>query len=133
MQEGETGPVQEGKGELSSTLFNFEESFKGIADLAEKPVVKIEQGIVAMDQGFRSLVNQMGAGENMSEAIRKNLAGATLETIKMGGKADSALQVQLETLKQLGKNVTLSQELTTELFAAAQVSGQGVEKRICLQ
>lgn len=123
----ETGPSQESAKELEATLFNLQESLGGVTGLMDKPLVKIEQGIVAMDQGFRSIVNSMGAGENMSEAIRKNLAGATIETIKMGGDSKSALNVQLDTLKVMGKNVTLSQDLTTELFAASQVSGKSIE------
>jgi len=124
----ETGPNQEAAKEIESTIFNLKESIAGVEGLMDKPLVKIEQGIVAMDQGFRSIVNSMGAGENMSEAIRKNLAGATIETIKMGGDAKSALNVQLDTLKVMGKNVTLSQNLTTELFAASQVSGRSIEE-----
>jgi len=122
MQDGTNEPDKTSKAK-EVELFNLQKGYEGLSNTMEKPIETIEEGIVNVDQAMRSLINQMGQGENYAKNIREAYAESALEIIKMGGTQKDALTIQQETLTTLGRNVVLSAEQTKELYAASQVTG----------
>jgi hypothetical protein len=123
MQGATTGDENQASKGKEIEFLNLQKGVEGITSLLDKPIETIEEGIVNVDQSIQSILNTMGQGKNLAEGLKKEYAQAALNVISMGGTQKDALAIQQETLETLGRNVVLSKEQTTDIFAASKFSG----------
>ena len=110
--------------QIDTKLINMGVATEGAEALMdiEDQYNQIENLTVTVDKAMRGLINTMGQGENLSAGIRKNIADAIPEVIKMGGKIEDVTRIQSDYTQLLGRNVTLTADQTEELFAAEKIS-----------
>jgi hypothetical protein len=130
MQSDENPEVQEAGASKASTVdyISGAKIVEGITTSVTDFTENLSKGITNVDNVMQSFVNQMGQGKGLAEEIRREYAGAAEEIIKLGGTQKEAAEVQTKTLDVLGRNVILSKEQSTELFAASKISGVAIEK-----
>ena len=130
MQFDENPEVQEAGASKASTVdyISGAKIVEGITTSVTNFTENLSKGITNVDNVMQSFVNQMGQGKGLAEEIRREYAGAAEEIIKLGGTQKEAAEVQTKTLDVLGRNVILSKEQSTELFAANKISGVAIEK-----
>ena len=117
---------------VDTKLIKFGVATEGIEALMdiEDQYNQIENLTVTVDKAMRGLINTMGQGENLSAGIRKNIADAIPEVIKMGGKVEDVTRIQSDFTQLLGRNVTLTADQTEELFAAEKISGKSTKELV---
>ena len=116
-----------------TNFFNFKVAREGLNALQQQnPLTggmdqlmrNVESASVILDQAFQKMVNQMGMGANLATEIKQEFSEAAIDIIRLGGTENDALNMQLNTLDSMGRNVLLTSERMTEFYSMARATGQ---------
>lgn len=91
-------------------------------------VENLTEVVVNLDTAASSVMKQFGQAQAMSDTIRKSMTESVTSVRKLGGDIDDVMKIQQAAATSLGRNVLLTQEATTSLYAAFKVTGQEVSK-----
>ena len=81
-----------------------------------------------LDEAASRMLKQFGQAQNMSDTIRKSITESVTSVRKLGGDIDDVLKTQSQAASSLGRNVLITQETTTSLYAAFKVTNIEVGK-----
>ena len=85
----------------------------------------IRKEIISLDESFGEVIKTMGRGVELSDAIKENLAGGTLEILDLGGTLEDAKSIQDDLLASTNKNLIATKEEIKEIFAVTDTLGVG--------
>jgi hypothetical protein len=88
----------------------------------------IKEIVLNLDEAASRMLKQFGQAREMSDTIRKSMTESVTSVRKLGGDIDDVLKTQSQAAASLGRNVLLTQETTTSLYAAMKVTGVEVSK-----
>lgn len=88
----------------------------------------IKEVVLNLDEAAARMLKQFGQAQSMSDTLRKSMTESVTSVRKLGGDIDDVLKIQQTAAAALGRNVLLTQETTTSLYAAMKVTGVEVGK-----
>ena len=88
----------------------------------------IAEVVFNLDEAAARMMKQFGQAQAMSDTIRKSMTESVTSVRKLGGDIDDVLKTQQQASAALGRNVLLTEETTTSLYAAFKVTNQEVTK-----
>jgi hypothetical protein len=88
----------------------------------------IKDIVLNLDEAASRMLKQFGQAREMSDTVRKSMTESVTSVRKLGGDIDDVLKTQQTAAASLGRNVLLTQETTTSLYAAMKVTGVEVGK-----
>lgn len=88
----------------------------------------IAEVVFNLDEAAARMMKQFGQAQDMSDTIRKSMTESVTSVRKLGGDIDDVLKTQQQASAALGRNVLLTEETTTSLYAAFKVTNQEVSK-----
>jgi hypothetical protein len=88
----------------------------------------IKEIVLNLDEAASRMLKQFGQAREMSDTIRKSMTESVTSVRKLGGDIDDVLKTQSQAAASLGRNVLLTQETTTSLYAAMKVTNIEVSK-----
>ena len=88
----------------------------------------IAEVVFNLDEAAARMMKQFGQAQAMSDTIRKSMTESVTSVRKLGGDIDDVLKTQQQASAALGRNVLLTEETTTSLYAAFKVTNQEVSK-----
>ena len=88
----------------------------------------IQEVVFNLDEAAARMMKQFGQAQTMSDTIRKSMTESVTSVRKLGGDIDDVLKTQQQASAALGRNVLLTEETTTSLYAAFKVTNQEVSK-----
>jgi len=88
----------------------------------------IKEIVINLDEAASRMLKQFGQAREMSDTIRKSMTESVTSVRKLGGDIDDVLKTQSQAAASLGRNVLLTQETTTSLYAAFKVTNIEVGK-----
>lgn len=91
-------------------------------------VENLTQVVGNLDEAASIVMKQFGQAQAMSDTIRKSMTESVTSVRKLGGDINDVMKTQTAAAASLGRNVLLTQDATTSLYAAFKVSGQEVSK-----
>jgi hypothetical protein len=103
---------------------------KGLADaigsnFSPKAIAEV---VVTLDNASSQMLKQFGQGQAMADILRMSMSESVTSVRKLGGDIDNVLQIQKDAAQELGRNVTLTEETTKDLYATMSVTGESVKK-----
>jgi hypothetical protein len=107
---------------------------KSPLDYAEKAVKSnidpetIAKVVVTLDNAASQMLKQFGQGQAMADILRMSMSESVTSVRKLGGDIADVLKIQKEAAEGLGRNVTLTEETTKDLYATVEVTGQSVKQ-----
>lgn len=87
----------------------------------------IAEVVVTLDNASREMLKQFGQGQAMADILRSSMSDSVTSVRKLGGDIADVLAVQKDAARELGRNVTLTEETTKDLYATMQVTGQSIK------
>jgi len=101
---------------------------KGVGDiLASFEPERIAKIVLTLDNASSEMLKQFGQGQAMADLLRGSMADSVTSVRKLGGDIADVLKTQQEASAALGRNVTLSEETTKDLYATMKVTGESVK------
>lgn len=88
---------------------------------------KIMETFDKVEASTSNIQKYMGVGAEMSDEIRSAMTDAASKIISMGGSMGDLETIQQGLLETTGRNVIASNEYFSEIYAAAEVSGQSMK------
>jgi hypothetical protein len=88
---------------------------------------KIMETFDKVEASTSNIQKYMGVGAEMSDEIRSAMTDAASKIISMGGSMENLETIQQGLLETTGRNVIASNEYFSEIYAAAEVSGQSMK------
>jgi hypothetical protein len=88
----------------------------------------IAEVVVTLDNAASQMLKQFGQGQAMSDILRMSMSESVTSVRKLGGDIADVLKIQQEAAEELGRNVTLTEETTKDLYATVSVTGQSVKQ-----
>lgn len=87
---------------------------------------RIAEVVLTLDNASSEMLKQFGQGQAMADLLRGSMADSVTSVRKLGGDIADVLKTQQEASAALGRNVTLSEETTKDLYATMKVTGVAV-------
>lgn len=98
-----------------------------LQEAAKKALDDLEGGLVSMigklDTMASKTVGAMGTTRESVRALQMSFADSLPSVTSMGGKLEDIANIQQGVNKELGRNIVLSSDVTTKLFAAQEAIG----------
>jgi hypothetical protein len=88
----------------------------------------IAEVVVTLDNAASQMLKQFGQGQAMADILRMSMSESVTSVRKLGGDIADVLKIQQEAAEELGRNVTLTEETTKDLYATVSVTGQSVKQ-----
>jgi hypothetical protein len=88
---------------------------------------RIAEVVLTLDNAATEMLKQFGQGQAMADLLRGSMADSVTSVRKLGGDIADVLKTQQEASAALGRNVTLSEETTKDLYATMKVTGESVK------
>ena len=88
----------------------------------------IQEVVFNLDEAASRMLKQFGQAQSMSDTIRKSMTESVTSVRKLGGDIDDVLKTQQQASAALGRNVLLTEETTTSLYAAFKATNIEVTK-----
>jgi len=88
----------------------------------------IKEIVINLDEAASRMLKQFGQAREMSDTVRKSMTESVTSVRKLGGDIDDVLKTQSQAAASLGRNVLITQETTTSLYAAFKVTNIEVGK-----
>ena len=89
---------------------------------------EIAKIVVTLDNAASQMLKQFGQGQAMADLLRASMSDSVTSVRKLGGDIEDVLKIQKEAAQELGRNVTLTEETTKDLYATTQVTGRSVKE-----
>jgi cyanate lyase len=89
---------------------------------------KIAEIVLTLDNAASEMLKQFGQGQEMSDILRMSMAESVTSVRKLGGDIADVIKIQKDAAEGLGRNITLTEETTKDLYATMQVTGQSVKE-----
>ncbi len=80
--------------------------------------------ITEMDTLSVKVLNSMGQGREIINALSQSMGEALSDVTRLGGKLSDIQKIQSEAVSSLGRNVILNSKVYDDLFAATKVTGK---------
>jgi len=120
------GKIDESVNELNSKLSSVAKDI-GEAIRSNFNASSFSKIIIDLDNQATTIAKSFGQGREQIDNIKKGLADAVFEAKQMGKTMQDVLDLQQSVTSSIGRNVLLTTESLKGLFAAADVSGQGID------
>jgi hypothetical protein len=120
------GKIDESVNELNGKLGSIAKEI-GEAIRSNFNASSFSKIIVDLDNQATTIAKSFGQGREQIDNIKKGLADAVFEAKQMGKTMQDVLDLQQSVTSSIGRNVLLTTESLKGLFAAADVSGQGID------
>jgi hypothetical protein len=120
------GKIDESVNELNGKLGSIAKEI-GEAIRSNFNTSSFSKIIVDLDNQATTIAKSFGQGREQIDNIKKGLADAVFEAKQMGKTMQDVLDLQQSVTSSIGRNVLLTTESLKGLFAAADVSGQGID------
>ena len=88
----------------------------------------IAKVVMTLDEASREMIKQFGQGQAMADILRSSMSDSVTSVRKLGGDIADVLKIQKDAAQELGRNVTLTEETTKDLYATMEVTGQSVKQ-----
>jgi|688.fasta_scaffold08172_12 hypothetical protein len=103
-------------------------SWKSIGDLIKTEITSSTKGlldvVLEVDNAARDLSKKFGLGDELIQSMKVGLTDATQQVARLGGSFSDISKMQTEVAGVLGRNVILSSDLYSKLYAASEVTGK---------
>lgn len=120
------GKIDESVNELNSKLSSVAKDI-GEAIRSNFNASSFSKIIIDLDNQATIITKSFGQGREQIDNIKKGLADAVFEAKQMGKAMEDVVALQQSVTSSIGRNVLLTTESLKGLFAAADVSGQGID------
>lgn len=120
------GKIDESVNELNSKLSSVAKDI-GEAIRSNFNASSFSKIIIELDNQATTIAKSFGQGREQIDNIKKGLADAVFEAKQMGKAMEDVVALQQSVTSSIGRNVLLTTESLKGLFAAADVSGQGID------
>lgn len=84
---------------------------------------EIAKAVVELDNSAVSIAKSFGQGRENVLSIKASMADAYISVVKLGGELENIVQIQKEASEALGRNLILSSDSYSKLYATSEVTG----------